>query len=106
MKIFTTVLFIIALVAAGCTRRDGEPQFRSYDLELTHPAPYATYIQVAPGFKSAELPRLGELDSVEFSEYLRESIGCVYDDTRDIFPLGSKRVPAGYIIPIRCLSAR
>lgn len=96
---------LIAMIVAGCAQESSEPQFRSFDLNLTHPSPYSTYIEVSPGDRAADLPRLRALDSRGFSEYLRESVGCVYDDSRDIFPLGSKRIPAGYIVPIRCTSA-
>jgi len=96
----------IALLACGCAEQSQSPQFRSYDLTLTHPAPYSTYIQVSPGTRAADLPRFREMDSVAFSKYLRESIGCVYDDTRGIHPIGSKKTPAGYIVPIRCINTR
>ncbi len=98
------LLLLAVAVTAGCAQKSDEPQFRSYDLSLIHPAPYATYIQVSPGSRSADLPRLRELDGRDFSRYLRESTGCVYDSNREIFPLGSKRAPAGYIVPIKCVS--
>lgn len=105
MRLYRTCVFLALCVAAGCAGQDAEPQFRSYDLKLTHPTRYATYITVAPGTRDARMPRFRELDSRAFSRYLRESIGCVYDTRRDIFPLGSKRVPAGYVVPITCIAA-
>lgn len=99
----TTYAFAVVLFASGCADQSVEPQFRAYDLTLTHTAPYSTYIQVSPGSRDANLPRFREMDSVAFSKYLRESIGCVYDEARGIHPLGSKRTPAGYMVPIRCI---
>lgn len=100
-----SIICLSTVAFSGCSQDPSAPQFRSYDLTLTHPAPYATYVEVSPGERGADLPRLRELDSVAFSQYLRESTGCVYDSNRSIFPLGSKRVPAGYIVPIRCVSS-
>lgn len=98
------LLLLVPMFATGCAQETDVPQFRSYDLTLTHPAPYATYIQVSPGARGEDLPRFRELDSRAFSEYLRDSIGCVYDGNREIVTLGSKRVPAGYVVPITCVN--
>ena len=96
--------FLAGSVAlSGCTSERDEPQFRSFDLELIHPSPYSTYIGVAPGSRGADVPRLGQLDSKGFSEFLRDSIGCSLDGSREIYQLGHKRKPAGYMVPISCL---
>jgi hypothetical protein len=102
MKPVKIVLLAVPL-AAACSQEPDVPQFRSYDLELVPMARYSTYIGVAPKSVGADLPRFREMDSKAFSEYLRDSIGCVYDDSREIMPLGRKRTPAGYIVPVSCL---
>jgi hypothetical protein len=91
------------IVLTGCAAQPDEPRFRSYDLELIHTSPYSTYIGVAPGSRGAGLPRMGQLDSKGFSEYLRDSIGCSLDRSREIHRLGHKKTPAGYMVPINCL---
>ena len=98
-------LLAALIIASGCGQKSEAPQFRSFDLKLTHPAPYSTYIQVSPGSRDAALPRFSQLDNKSFSEYLRESIGCVYDDNRSVHTLGSKRAPAGYMVPVRCVTS-
>ena len=96
-------LVLSTLVVSACASGEGQPQFRSFDLELVHTSPYSTYIGVAAGSQGAKLPRLRQLDSREFSKFLRDKIGCVYDHAREIHALGSDRVPAGYMVPIVCL---
>lgn len=103
MKSAKHVLVVSAFVVSACASNEETSQFRTFDLELVHTSPYSTYIGVGSGAQGAELPRLRQLDSKEFSEYLRDEIGCVYDQGREIHAFGSDRAPAGYMIPIVCL---
>jgi hypothetical protein len=92
-------------VLAGCASQPDSRdavEFRNYDLDLVHPSPYATYIQVMPGSIGADLPRFRKLDNRAFNRFLRDRIGCVYDANREITPIGSERLPAGYMIPVQC----
>lgn len=91
------------IVLSGCASRQDNQQFRSYDLVLIHPSPNSTYIAVAPGTRGANVPRIGELGSKRFSEYLRDSIGCSVDGSREVHRIGQSRNPAGYMVPISCL---
>jgi hypothetical protein len=77
-------------------------EFRNYDIALVHPSPYSNYIQVMPGSIGADLPRLRKLDNRAFNVFLRDRIGCVYDAAREITPIGSRRLPAGYMVPVQC----
>lgn len=100
--------WLAALACAGLTPACGSPPvepaaFRSYDLQVTHPAPYATYVAVAPGATGARLPRLRELNSRAFNRYLMARIGCSVDPHVDTHVVGDPRVPAGYMVPISCL---
>ncbi|MFK7875753.1 MAG: hypothetical protein AB8B71_08210, partial [Paracoccaceae bacterium] len=72
-------VFFGLVALSGCASQRDEPQYRSYDLELVHTSPYSTYIGVAPGSRGADVPRIGQLDSKGFSEFLRDSIGCSLD---------------------------
>ena len=92
----------ICLLLAGCAEAPEEPQFRAHDLELSHPAPYANYISVAPGTFDAALPRPRQIKSRGFSRYLREKTGCVMDHSRDMAVLGHKTMSAGYMVPMVC----
>jgi hypothetical protein len=100
---FAKLLFSSSvLILGGCMGAPGNKVTRGYDLELTHPAPYATFIQVSPGHVGAPLPRVEEIKSPQFSLYLRRQIGCVRDTARPPEPLGGKRVPAAYMVPVVC----
>jgi hypothetical protein len=91
------------MVLSGCASEQDNQQFRSYDLALIHTSPYSTYIAVAPGSRGGDVPRIGQLDSKAFSEYLKIRTGCSVDDSRKIHRLGHERNPAGYMVPISCL---
>jgi hypothetical protein len=96
---------VILGLLAGCTSSPvsrSDVEYRNYDLELVHPSPYATYIQVMPGSLGADMPRLRKLDNRAFNRFLRDRIGCVYDASREITPIGSARLPAGYMVPVQC----
>ncbi len=90
------------LVVAACSEAPEEPSFRSYDLTLSHPSPYASYLSVSPGSRGAGLPRMRQIKSRNFSEYLRSSTGCVVDMSRSTMAMGHKRMPAGYMVPVVC----
>ncbi len=75
----------------------------TYQLQLSHPAPYATYIQVLPESTGAPLPTPEQITSPDFSVYLRRMTGCVRDTRRPTEALGSPQVPSGYMVPISCL---
>ncbi len=107
VNVLRYVLCIFALVAlvAGCTSGPAsrsDVELCNYNLELIHPSPYANYIQVMPGSVGADLPRLRKLDNRAFNRFLRDRIGCVYDEGREITSIGSRRLPAGYIVPVLC----
>jgi hypothetical protein len=95
------VLPVLALLSA-CGASDDAPQYKSFDLELAHPSPYATFLRVTPGSRGADLPRLRQVESKAFAEYLRAATGCVPDSMRPTHVVGSKRMPAGYMVPITC----
>ncbi|MEM9911757.1 MAG: hypothetical protein AAF922_13330, partial [Pseudomonadota bacterium] len=49
---------LVALVTlSACAQPVDQANFRSYDLSVTHPAPYSTYVAIAPGTTGARLPR-------------------------------------------------
>jgi hypothetical protein len=90
------------IVLSGCALEQNNQKFRSYDLDLIHTSAYSTYIAVAPGSRGADVPRIRQLKSTAFSEYLRARTGCSIDGSREIHQLGHKRKPAGYMVPISC----
>ena len=89
-------------IVAGCASAPDPQVSRSYDLAFTHPAPYATYLQVTPGSPGAALPDPQDIVSPEFSLYLRKATGCVLDRSRPAAAIGGKTVPAGYMVPTSC----
>lgn len=102
MSFVRLIIFLAILVLSACAKTPDTPQFRAFDLELTHPSAYSTYILVTPGLGAADLPSLRQVNSLTFSKYLRESTGCVADTSHSATAIGSKRIPAGYMIPIVC----
>ncbi|MDF1671451.1 MAG: hypothetical protein P1U83_17770 [Roseovarius sp.] len=92
----------VILAVGACSAPSQQSAPRGYDLALSHPSPYANYIQVTPATRSADLPDPKEIVSRDFSLYLRKSTGCVLDASRPASVLGSKQVPAGYMVPIVC----
>ncbi|MFD1157040.1 hypothetical protein [Roseovarius aestuarii] len=96
------ILFSAIAALAACAEAPEEPAFRAFDLELTQPSPYANYLSVAPGARDAALPRPGQIKSRGFSRYLREKTGCVVDSSRMTATLGSRKMPAGYMVPVIC----
>jgi len=69
---FETLLgFPIFLALTACAQPETEPTFRSFDLEVVHPSPYATFLAVAQGAQGERLPRLRQLKSKDFNRYLR-----------------------------------
>ncbi|MEM6577455.1 MAG: hypothetical protein AAF678_03110 [Pseudomonadota bacterium] len=94
----------LAGLASACGQQAvDQAAFRGYDLQVTHPAPYSTYVAVAPGTRGARLPRLRELNSRAFNRYLMAEIGCSVDPHIDTHVVGDPRVPAGYMVPISCV---
>lgn len=102
MTVAKLAVSVSVFVLGGCAGAPTSPVTRGYDLELTHPAPYATFIQVSPGHSGAPLPRMKEIASPQFSLYLRRQTGCVRDTARPPEALGSKTVPAAYMVPVMC----
>lgn len=101
--ILTRLALLPAVFALGaCASEPPAPQFRAYDLELTHPSPTSTYLMVAPGAFDADLPRPRQIKSRKFSRYLREATGCGVDTSIPASPVGDKRMPAGYMVPVLC----
>ena len=102
-----TISFIglsaLAAVSA-CSQPDRAPSFRSFDLEVSHPSPYATFMSVAPGAQGARLPRVRQLNSRDFNTYLRDLTGCSVDQARPTHIIGHKKAPAGYMVPIICVN--
>lgn len=97
------VLPAAALALSACAAA-GPPaaQFRNYDLDLSHPAPNATYLMVAPGALDADLPKPRQIKSRGFSRYLREATGCVIDPGYPATAIGDPKVPAAYMVPVVC----
>lgn len=92
----------VCVMFAACSEAPEPPQFRAHDLKVSHPAPYANYVSVAPGTYDAAMPRPRQIESRAFSRFLREKTGCVMDPTREMAVLGQKKVPAGYMVPVVC----
>lgn len=89
---------------SGCAKESGSPQFRAYDLNVSHPSTYSTFVAVSPGARGEKLPKLKELRSREFNTYLRDLIGCTVRADGEVFSVGNIRDPAGYMVPIACLN--
>ena len=102
MTIGRLFLSTVILAVGACSAPSERIAPDGYDLALSHPSPYANYIQVTPGTRSADLPDPQDIVSRDFSLYLRKSTGCVLDASRPASVLGSKQVPAGYMVPIIC----
>ena len=102
MRLARHIVYPALFAVTACGSASDEPRFRSYDLKLTHPSPYSTYMSVSPGARGADLPRLRHIGSRGFSEYMRDSTGCVVDTSRPASVMGHKRMPAGYMVPIMC----
>jgi len=54
----------VAAMLAACGARDAAPQFRGFDLTLSHPHPRSTYMLVTTSDRSAKLPRLRQIQSI------------------------------------------
>ena len=93
---------VVGAMLAGCASEPEPPMPRAFNLALTHPSPHANYIKVSPGAPGAELPPPQHIVTADFSRYLRKTTGCVWDASRRALVLGSKQVPAGYMVPISC----
>ncbi|MFK7938351.1 MAG: hypothetical protein AB8B82_03160 [Roseovarius sp.] len=89
-------------VVGGCMGVPSSPGARGFDLTLSHPAPFATYIQVSPGASGAALPSAREIASPQFSLYLHRVTGCARDTQRPAEPMGGRAAPAGYMVPVVC----
>ena len=96
-------LACVGLVSACGQQGTEPPVFQDYNLRVTHPAPYATYVAVARGATGARLPKLQELSSRAFNRYLLAEIGCSVDPYIDTHVVGDPTAPAGYMVPISCL---
>lgn len=97
--------YIFPLAIAGlsaCSKATDVQQNRDFDVAITQTAPYATSLLVAPTELGADMPKLNQISSRKFALYFRSRTGCVVDTSRNIFPLGGERVPAGYIVPTIC----
>ena len=96
-------LAALSTLAACATREIVEvPEFRSFDLRISHPSRYSTFLLVEPAFRGADLPRPGLVNNRGFALYLRDATGCAIDGVRDTVVLGNMQVPAGYLIPVVC----
>ncbi|WP_223421762.1 hypothetical protein [Tateyamaria pelophila] len=104
MSRIASALVVSACVSlSACSQPDSKPKFRSFDLDVSHPSPYATFLAVAPGANGARLPRMRQLNSKDFNTYLRDLTGCAVDQTRETHVIGHKKAPAGYMVPIICV---
>lgn len=100
---FAKILVSLSVVVlSGCAGGPRGEVGGGFDLSLTHPAPYATYLQVAPGSPYASLPDMAQMTSPAFSKYLRARTGCVRDTSRPTEALGGRAVPAAYMVPVVC----
>lgn len=100
-----SALLPAALALAACSvspQPTQPPQFRSFDLKLTHPSPNSTYLLVTPGLRGGDLPRPRQIESRGFARYLRNTTGCAVDPSVPPTVMGDARMPAGYIIPVLC----
>jgi len=102
MRVTRLILIPMAVALSACGASPETPQMGAFDLNLTHPSPNATYIRVAPGAGGAGLPLPQQILTPEFSAYLRQQTGCVRDASRPTALLGSRAMPAGYMVPITC----
>ncbi|MDW4498590.1 hypothetical protein R5H30_11400 [Sulfitobacter sp. D35] len=96
------LLLLLTLAACGRPSPVEAPQYRNFDLRISHPSPYSTFLLVEPAHRGADLPGPGLVNNRRFAIYLREATGCGIDMARDTVALGNKRVPAGYMIPVVC----
>jgi len=103
LHVLMTAAVSSLIVLSGCASEQDNQKFHSYDLDLIHTSPYSTYIAVVPAIQGADVPRIGELGSKAFSEYLNVRTGCTVNGGQKIHPLGHKRRPSGYMVPISCL---
>lgn len=94
---------VFAALLSACARAPDTPTFRSFDLDVAHPSPYATFVAVSPGASGAKLPGLNQLKSRDFNRYLVALIGCSVDPYGETHVIGDRRIPAGYMVPIVCL---
>ncbi|MEM9498412.1 MAG: hypothetical protein AAGA28_10860 [Pseudomonadota bacterium] len=93
----------LAACGPGVGADPAAQRFRSYDLKITHPAPYATFVAISPGAPGAPMPKLRHLGSRDFSRYLMARTGCTVDPHHAAEVIGDPRVPAGYMVPVRCM---
>ena len=91
-----------AAMLAACGTRDAAPQFRGFDLTLSHPHPRSTYMLVTASDSGAKLPRLRQIQSTDFARFFRHSTGCAPDAGKDVAVLGTSSAPAGYMVPFIC----
>lgn len=99
----SVIAVFLSLALSGCSAPEAEPTFRSFDLDVTHPSPYATFVAVSPGVQGARMPRERQLKSKAFNAYLRDMTGCAIDQGRQMHVIGHKKAPAGYMVPILCV---
>lgn len=105
MTNFTLAIgFSVVATLSACSQPEPEPTFRSFDLQVTHPSPHATFVSVAPGARGEKLPRVRQMNSKDFNIYLRELTGCAVDQGRHTYIIGHKKAPAGYMVPIICVN--
>lgn len=104
VKLKSIVCLLVLIHVCACAQPNDEPAFRSFDLNVSHPSPYATFIAVSPGARGERLPGMRQLNSRDFNRFLRGLIGCTVDPDRKTHVIGDARVPAGYMIPIRCVN--
>jgi len=98
----TKAPYLAFLVVAACGAGPDSAALRSYDLQITHPAPNATFLRIAPGASATRLPKLSQIESPHFSQYLRQRTGCVVNPSYPVTVLGDERMPAAYMVSILC----
>jgi hypothetical protein len=93
--------FLAIPALCGCGSR-AQPPSQGFHLEVTHPAPFATYLRISPGEAGGDLPTMTQMRSVGFSNYLRARTGCALNTARPVSALGNQHTPSAYMVPISC----
>ncbi len=102
MRVTRLILFPVAFALSACAASPKAPPMNTFELNLRHPSPNANYIRVAAVPGGTGLPHPQQIISPSFSAYLLDQTGCARDASRPTAVLGSRAMPAGYMVPISC----
>jgi hypothetical protein len=90
------------MTLAACGAQQDVSRGMAYHLDITHPAPHASFLRIAPAAGSEGLPDKAQIKSPHFSQYLRARTGCVVNPSYPATALGDPAMPAAYMVPISC----